>query len=269
MKTILVTGASSGFGKRVTEKLLDEGYIVYAAARRIEKMRDIESKGAHVLKMDITETASVDAVVTQIIEEQGQIDVMFNNAGYGSYGTIESIPLEEIQYQYNVNVFGMARAIKAVLPHMRKRQSGLIINTASLVGHVSIPVMGWYASTKYAVEGISDALRAEVKHLGIDVVIIEPGPVKTEFDQVAIANLDKVEHPDDYRDLVTAFKKFSLNMYAKCPGPESTADAVLKAIKVKRPKARYATTTDARVLPKVKRLLGTRLFDKAILSRMK
>lgn len=269
MKTVLITGASAGFGKRVAEKLLDDGYTVYAAARRVDKMKDLEQKGAHVLRMDVTDTESVEAAVSQLIEEQGRIDVLFNNAGYGSYGTIECIPLEEIQRQYDVNVFGMARLIKAILPHMREKRSGLIINTASIVGHVSTPVLGWYASTKHAVEAMSDALRMEVKHLGIDVVMIEPGAVKTEFDEVAFATLDKLEHPEDYKALVAAFRKFSENMYAKCPGPENTADAVLKAIKAKRPKFRYATTTDAKVLPKVRRLLGDRLFDKAILSQLK
>ena len=269
MKTVLITGASAGFGKRTAERLLDEAYTVYAAARRVERMSDIEAKGAHVLRMDVTDNASVEAGVAQVIEEQGRIDVLFNNAGYGSYGTIECVPIEEIQRQYDVNVFGMARLIKAVLPHMRKEGSGLVINTASIVGHVSIPVLGWYASTKHAVEAMSDALRMEVKRLGIDVVMIEPGAVKTEFDEVAFAALDKVEHPEDYQALVTAFRERSENAYAKCPGPESTADAVLKAIKARRPKFRYATTTDAKILPKVRRWLGDRLFDKAILSQFR
>jgi len=269
MKIVLITGASAGFGKRTAEKLLDEGYTVYAAARRVERMSDIEAKGADILKMDVTDTASVEAGVDQVIREQGRIDVLFNNAGYGSYGTIECIPIEEIQRQYDVNVFGMGRLIKTVLPHMREKKSGLIINTASIVGHVSTPVLGWYASTKHAVEAISDALRMEVKHLGIDVVMIEPGAVKTEFDEVAFATLDRVEHPEDYKALVAAFRKYSENAYAKCPGPESTADAVVKAIKAKRPKTRYATTTDAKLLPKVRRWLGDRLFDKLILSQLK
>jgi NADP-dependent 3-hydroxy acid dehydrogenase YdfG len=269
MKTILITGTSSGFGKRVAEKLLDEKFTVYAAARRVEKMRDIEAKGAHILKMDVTDTASVDAGVAQMIEEQRQIDVLFNNAGYGSYGTIECIPIEEIQRQYDVNVFGMARLIKAVLPHMRERRSGLIINTASVAGHLSFPVLGWYASTKHAVEAMSDALRMEVKHLGINVVMIEPGAVKTEFDEVAFAALDSVEHPEDYKALVAALREYAENSYKKSPGPESTADAVLKAIKTKQPKYRYATTTDAKVLPKARRLLGDWLFDKVILSQLK
>jgi NADP-dependent 3-hydroxy acid dehydrogenase YdfG len=269
VKTVLITGASSGFGKQVALRLLDEGYIVYGTARRVEKMRDIGERGGHVLEMDVTDTAAVNAGVNRIITEQGRIDVLFNNAGYGSYGIIECVPLDEIKYQYDVNVFGMARMIQAVLPHMRAQRSGRIINTASVVGHVSMAVLGWYASTKYAVEALTDALRMEVKRLGIDVVLIEPGAVKTGFDDVAFAALAKTDCPDDYRALVSAFKRFGQAMYAKCPGPESTVKAVLKAIKARRPKIRYATTTDAWILPKVRRLLGARLFDWAILRRLR
>jgi short-subunit dehydrogenase len=268
MKTVLITGASSGFGKSVAEKLLSEGYVVYAAARRIEKMRDIDAKGARLLKMDVTDAASVNAGVARVIVEQKQIDVLFNNAGYGSYGAIECVPLEEIQRQYEVNVFGMARLIKAVLPYMREKKSGLIINTSSVVGKVSMPVMGWYSSTKHAVEAMSDALRMEVKHLGINVVVIEPGPVRTEFEETAFATLDKLAHPEDYKPLAAAFKRYSVNMYAKAPGPESTADAVVRAIKAKRPGFRYPTTAMAKTLLKVRRLLGDRLLDKGILSEL-
>jgi short-subunit dehydrogenase len=269
MKTVLITGASSGFGKRVAEKLLDEGYTVYAAARRVEKMTDIEAKGAHILRMDVTDNGSVEAGVAQVIKEQGLIDVLFNNAGYGSFGPIECIPMEDIQRQYEVNVFGMARLIKAVLPYMRKKRSGLIINTASMVGHISFPVMGWYASTKHAIEGMSDALRMEVKPFGIDVVVIDPGPVKTEFDAVAIAAMDRLEQPEDYKPLTAAFSKYMANSYAKCPGPEGTADAVVKAIKAKRPKTRYATTTAAQLLPRIRRWAGDRLFDSMSLRQLK
>jgi short-subunit dehydrogenase len=269
MKTVLITGASSGFGKRVAEKLLDEGYTIYAAARRVETMIDIEAKGAHILRMDVTDNKSVEVGVDQVIKEQGRIDVLFNNAGYGSYGIIECVPIEEIQHQFDVNVFGMARLIKAVLPRMREQRNGLIINTASSVGRFSSAVLGWYASTKYAIEGMSDALRMEVKPFGIDVVVIEPGVVKTEFGRVALAALDKIEQPEDYKTLVLASKKYLENMYAKSPGPESTADAVLKAIKAKRPKTRYATTTDAKLLPIVRQWIGDRLFDSLILHQFK
>jgi short-subunit dehydrogenase len=269
MKTVLITGASSGFGKRVAEKLLAEGYVVYGAARRVEKMRDIETKGARLLKMDVTDTASVNAGVSRIIDEQNQIDVLFNNAGYGSYGVIECVPLEEIKNQYEVNVFGMARVIRAVLPYMREKRSGLIINTSSVVGKVSMPALGWYASTKHAVEAMSDALRMEVRDLGIYVVMIEPGPVRTEFEETAFATLDKLVHPEEYMPLIAAFKRYSRAMYAKAPGPESTANAVLRAIKARRPKSRYPTTMMAKMLLKVKWLFGDGLLDRAILSGLK
>ena len=152
---------------------------------------------------------------------------------------------------------------------MREKKSGLIINTASLVSHASTAILGWYASTKHAVKGMTDALRMEVKHLGIDVVLIEPGAVKTEFDEVAFATMDAIDHPEDYRHLAANFKKLAKSIYAKSPGPESTADAVVKANKAKKPKIRYATTIDAKVLPKVKRLLGDRIFDKIALSLIK
>ncbi|HCO25467.1 MAG: short-chain dehydrogenase/reductase [Gimesia sp.] len=269
MQTVLITGASAGFGKLVAEKLLTKGYTVYAAARRVEKMRDLESLGAHIMHMDVTDTESVNAGVAKVIEEQQRIDVLFNNAGYGSYGTIEDVPLEEIQRQYDVNVFGMGRLVQAVLPQMRKQGSGRIINTASVVGHVSTAVLGWYASTKHAVEAFSDALRMEVKGLGIDVVVIEPGAVKTEFDEVAFATLDSLDHAEDYKPLVAAFRKFTGDLYSKSPGPESTANAVIKAIEAKKPKTRYATTLDAKLLPRVKRLFSDKLFDKIVLSQMK
>lgn len=152
---------------------------------------------------------------------------------------------------------------------MRKRRSGLIINTASVVGKISMPFMGWYASTKHAVEAMSDALRMEVKHLGIHVVVIEPGPVKTEFEETAFSSLDRVEYPYEYGALVDAFKRYSMDMYSKAPGPEGTTDAVVKAIKARRPRYRYPTTTMAKVLRKVRWLIGDRLFDKAILSELK
>jgi short-subunit dehydrogenase len=218
--------------------------------------------------MDVTDTASVEAGVAQIMEEQGRIDVLFNNAGYGLYGTIECVPIEEIQHQYNVNVLGMARCIKAVLPQMRERRDGLIINMASTVGRLSTPVLGWYASSKHAVVAISDALRMEVKHLGVDVVIIEPGFVKTGFNKVAFSTLDQLEYREDYNKLITSFKKLYKKFLAKSPNPESTANAVLKAIKAKRPKNRYITTIDAQILPKVRQCVGDRLFDKLVMRQL-
>lgn len=269
MKTVLITGASSGFGQLVAERLLAEGHTVYAAARRLERMQGLAQQGAKLLAMDVTDSASVSAGVERVLAESARLDVLFNNAGYGSYGAIECVPLAEIQRQYEVNVFGMARLIQAVLPRMREQRRGLIINTSSVVGHISMPMLGWYASTKHAVEAMSDALRMEVGPLGIDVVLIEPGPVQTEFEAMAFATFDRLEHPAEYRERAAAFKRFSRAMYAKAPGPESTADAVLRAIHARRPRARYATTTMAKLLPRLRRWLGDGLFDRALVFRLR
>ena len=175
-KVVLITGASSGIGKVTAEKLLEKGYVVYATARRLKKMLDLESKGANILKMDVTSDGDVNSVVDKIIQEQGRIDVLLNNAGYGSYSTVENIPMEELKYQFEVNVFGQGRLIKAVLPYMRSQKSGRIINMSSMVGIVSTPLLGWYAASKHATEAMSDALRLELKGTGIDNKLLAISP---------------------------------------------------------------------------------------------
>jgi len=265
-KVILIVGASSGFGELVARKLLAQGHTVYAAARRVERMAGLEKLGAKTLAMDVTQNDSVVAGAGRVIEEQGRIDVVFANAGFGSYGMIEAIPMEDVQYQFDVNVFGVARTIRAVLPQMRKQRSGRIIITASLVSHLSGAGFGWYAATKHAVAAMADALRQETRAFGIDVVLIEPGIVQTEFDTVALGALARVEHPDDYRPLVKGFRQRMADSYAKGPGPESTAQAMLKAATARRPKTRYRTTLDARLLPAVRRMVGDRFFDMVFLS---
>ena len=163
---------------------------------------------------------------------------------------------------------GVARTIKAVLPQMRKQRSGRIIITASIVSHVSVACAGWYSSIKHAIKGMAEALRQETHHLGIDIVLIEPGAVKTEFDAVSFGILDSIDHPDDYQRLVKGFKRAMANSYANCPGPEGTADVMIKAAAVKKPRARYQTTNDARVLPRLKGLMSDRWFDSLLLYQL-
>lgn len=269
-QVVLITGASSGFGELTAEKLLAMGNtIVYAAARRVEKMEGLKQKGAHILKMDVTDNATVVACVEQIIQEQGRIDVVLGNAGYGTYGMIETIPIEEIQYQYEVNVFGMARVLKAVLPHMRKQRSGRVVITTSIVSHVSQMGLGWYASTKHALTAMCVALRQEVRDLGIEVVMIEPGAVNTGFAEVAFGTMDAITPPEDYRELHEGFKKFAVNNYATSPGPESTAEAMVKAITAEKPRLVYKTTTDSKVMPSVVGLMPDRAFDSLILRTVR
>lgn len=269
MKVILITGASSGFGKLTAEKLLKKGYTVYAAARRIEKMKDLEQQGAKLLKMDVTSDSDVEEGVNKIIADEGQIDALLANAGYGSYSMVESISLEELKYQYEVNVFGNARLLKHILPYMRAQKQGRIVLTSSMVSNISTVGAGWYASTKHAIRAMGTALRQEVKGFGIDVVMIEPGVVKTEFDSVALDTLKKINHPEDYSRQVTAFHNWIEDLYSKSPGPEGTANCMFKALTAKRPKFIYRTTSDSKLFPMVQTLISGRSYDKLILSLIK
>jgi len=166
-KTVaLVTGASSGIGKETVKKLLEAGYTVYAAARRVEKMNDLADLGASILKMDVTDRVSIEAGVTNILYGERSIDVLVNNAGYGSYGAIEDVPLEEVRRQFEVNIFGLARLTQLVLPGMREKRFGKIVNVSSMGGKIYTPFGGWYHATKHALEGLSDSLRLETAPFG-------------------------------------------------------------------------------------------------------
>lgn len=267
--TVLITGASSGFGKQTTIKLLERGYTVYAAARRTDRMTDLQKKGALILGMDVTDDASVETGVKQIIAEQGSIDVVYNNAGYGSYGMIEAVPLDEVQRQFEVNVFGVARVARAVLPYMREKRSGRIIITASIVSNISMLGLGYYAATKHAVKAVATALRQEVKGFGVKVIRIEPGTVKTGFDAIALSTLDKTVVPEDYVELKKHFKQYIEDLYSDCPGPESTVQAMVDAGTAGNPRLVYKTTSDSRYLPLMQSMIGDKIADNIILRQMK
>ncbi len=261
---ILITGASSGFGRLAALKLIALGHSVYATSRKINKMKDLGEKGAKTLRMDVTLDGEVSTCVDQIIKEQGRIDVLINNAGQGAYGMIEAVPIDRVKYQFDVNVFGMGRVIQAVLPHMRKQKSGRIVITSSLVSHMSTLGLGWYAASKHALRAMSNSLRQEVKTLGIDVVMIEPGAVKTGFGEIALANFDKTNPPEEYKELHGNFKKYLVNMYKKGTGPEKTAEVIAKAATIKKPRALYRTTFDAVLFPIIQSLTSIRILDMAI-----
>ncbi|MFD4506570.1 oxidoreductase, partial [Streptomyces sp. NPDC058457] len=190
-KTALVTGASSGIGEATALKLQSLGYTVYAAARRTDRLQKLADRGIRPLAMDVTSDDSMQAGVARIVAETGRIDVLVNNAGYGSYGAIEDVPLSEGRYQFEVNVFGAMRLAQLALPHMRARKSGTIINVTSMGGKIHTPLGGWYHGTKFALEALSDCLRLETKPFGIDVVIIEPGGIATEWGTIAADGLRK------------------------------------------------------------------------------
>ena len=184
-KVILLIGASSGIGYQTAENLAKEGHIVYGAARRTEKMETLKQFGVKPIYLDVTDEESIKSAIDTIIENEGRIDVLINNAGYGSYGAIEDVEISEAKMQFEVNLFGLARLVQLVLPHMRKQKSGRIINVSSMGGRMTSYFGGWYHATKYALEAFSDALRMEVTDFGIDVSLIEPGGIKTDWGIIA------------------------------------------------------------------------------------
>lgn len=247
-KVALVTGASSGIGEVTALKLQELGYTVYGAARRVERMSRLAEAGVHVLPMDVTDTASMQAGVDGIIAESGRIDVLLNNAGYGSYGAIEDVPLDEARAQFEVNIFGAARLIQLVLPHMRAQRSGTIVNISSMGGKIHTPLGGWYHGTKFALEGLSDCLRMELKPFGVDVVVVEPGAIRTEWGGIAADNLRKTSGDTAYARQADAMAESlgSESTARRSSPPSVIADTVAKAVTARRPRTRYAVGFGAR-----------------------
>ncbi|MEK3713833.1 oxidoreductase [Paenibacillus sp. FSL R7-0333] len=270
-KVILITGASSGIGKETARKLLSEGYIVYAAARRVEHMQELKDLGAITVKMDISEEKDIKACVDTIIKEQGRIDVLFNNAGYALYGSVEEVSLSDARYQFEVNLFGLSCVTQLVLPYMRKQGSGKIISTSSVAGKIHAPLGAWYHASKHALEGWSDCLRLEVKKFGIDVVLIEPGSIETEFAQVSGAPMLKNSGNGPYKELAMAVAKVHHNSYK--PGaalsPSVVAEKVLQAIQAQKPKTRIALGKMAKPAIIMSRVLSDRAMDSMVMSMMK
>lgn len=267
-KVALITGASSGMGKDFSLRLLDEGYIVYGAARRIERMSDIEEAGGHTIKMDITNDSSIVATVNQIIKEQRRIDVLINNAGYGSYGAIEDVPIEEAKRQFEVNIFGLARLTQLVLPHMRKNNFGKIINISSIGGKIYSPLGGWYHATKYALEGLSDCLRFETKQFGIDVIIIEPGGIESEWGGITLNAAMERSGSTAYSETAKGYKKI-METFKKQAPPKVISELVIKALKAKKPKTRYSAGTAAKPMLFMRKILSDRMFDNLLYLMMK
>lgn len=268
-KVVLITGSASGFGKATAIKLIKKGYIVYGGDIQIEKNKYLDSIGGYSLYMDVRIDSLVNEGVAKIIKAHGTIDILINNAGYGSYGSIENIPIEELKNQFDVNVFGYARLQKAVLPYMRKQRSGKIINVSSVVGYISGPFAGWYAATKHAIEAMSDALRLEVKEFNIDVVKINPGVVNTNFNEVALEKISEVNIADDYKALKEDFVLVMKDNYANAEGPENTANCIVKAVDAKNPKRVYKTTKDAKKIIFADHIFTAKQMDKLILKNLR
>ena len=267
-KVALVTGASSGIGESTARRLQSLGFTIYGAARRIDRLQSLAKDGIRALAMDVTDDASMQGGVDQIIAETGRIDVLVNNAGYGSYGAIEDVDIDEGRRQFEVNVFGAIRLAQLALPHMRTRKSGTIVNVTSMGGKLHTPLGGWYHGTKFALEALSDCLRLEVAPFGINVVVIEPGGIATEWGDIAAAHVEATSGSGAYAAQATAIaSSLGSEANAKRNSPPSViADTIGAAVTARRPKTRYAVGFGARPLITARRMLSDRQYD-ALISR--
>jgi short chain dehydrogenase len=265
-RTALVTGASSGIGEETARRLQGLGYTVYGAARRTDRLEKLAAEGVRPLAMDVTDDASMTAGIARIIEETGRIDVLVNNAGYGSYGAIEDVPIDEARRQFEVNLFGLGRLVQLVTPHMRGQKSGTIINISSMGGRLTTPLGGWYHATKYAVEALSDALRMELKPFGIDVVLVEPGGIRTEWAGIAADHLEETAEGSAYSDQIRAVAGSMRNesVQRRQSPPAVIANAVEKIVTARKPRTRYAVGFMAKPLITARRVLPDRAFDRVI-----
>jgi NAD(P)-dependent dehydrogenase (short-subunit alcohol dehydrogenase family) len=269
MKTVLVTGASSGMGKATALKLLSDGHRVYAAARRVEQMRDLEQRGAILLEMDVTNDEQVVSAVNRITAEHGGVDVLVNNAGFGLYGAMEDTTIADARYQFEVNVFGVARLTQLVLPYMREKGAGTIINVSSVGGKIYTPLGSWYHASKHAIEGWSDSLRLELEQFGIHVIIVEPGFTATEFSPALLDPMLARSGKGAYATFTAKIAAATVKSNESGGGssPAIIADVIAHAIAVKRPKTRYAAGRLARPLILARKLVGDRVFDRIVMSQ--
>ncbi|WP_264030475.1 oxidoreductase [Cellulosimicrobium sp. SH8] len=267
-KVALVTGASSGIGESTARTLQSIGYTVYGAARRTDRLQELAADGVRPLEMDVTDEQSMKDGVASIVADTGRIDVLVNNAGYGSYGAIEDVDMDEGRRQFEVNVFGAMSLVRLALPHMREQRAGTIVNITSMGGKIYTPLGGWYHGTKFALEALSDCLRLELTPFGIDVVVIEPGGIATEWGSIAADNLENTSANGPYRRQAAAVARSlrsEANAHRNSP-PSVVADAIAKAVTARRPKTRYAVGYGAKPLITAGNILSDRQFD-ALITR--
>jgi NAD(P)-dependent dehydrogenase (short-subunit alcohol dehydrogenase family) len=267
-KAVLITGCSSGIGHATAEHLAARGWTVYASARRTESIEDLAERGCKTLSLDVTDEDSMRAAVTAVEDAEGAVGVLVNNAGYSQSGAIETLPMDHLRAQFETNVFGLVRLCQLVLPGMRRQGGGRIVNVSSMGGRLTFPGGGAYHGTKHAVEALSDALRFEVRGFGVEVILIEPGLIKTRFGETAAGSIDAAvaDGDDPYADFNAAVGAATAEVYegplARLGGgPETVARAIERAISSRRPKTRYKVTPSARLILAQRRLLSDRAWD--------
>jgi NAD(P)-dependent dehydrogenase (short-subunit alcohol dehydrogenase family) len=270
-KVIIVTGASAGFGFATANALIIKGDIVYAVARRVERMDELKGIGGFVMAMDIANADSINSGVQSVIKEQGKVDILINNAGYGCLGAVEEVDLQNARNQFEVNVFGLARLCQLLIPYMRQAGRGRIINVSSIGARVYEPLCGWYHSSKYALEGLSDCMRLELQQFGIDVVLIRPGFVRSEWDQVAHEQLRRFSQQGAYSDtantLVNAHLNYLFRYFAS--DANTIAKTIIRSAEARKPKSRYVCGRFARSFLLARRLLPDKFLDKIFLLMLR
>lgn len=269
-KVIWITGASSGFGRAVAENLLKyTSHIVCISARRADKLNALESQGAFIYPLDVTDAPKVHATAENIILEHGRIDAVLVNAGFGLYGAIEDVSKSDMVSQFDVNVFGAVETVKAVLPNMRENKHGRIVMTGSTAAHTSSKGMGYYSATKHALRAVGTSLRQEVKSFGIDVVMIEPGIVQTDFKESAM----KYHYIDDesspYYSMAQELKQFMLKAFMKAPDLVSTTDIMTYALLSEKVKPVYEMDLKSKIQNKLVHLAPLEIYDKIVSSVIK
>ena len=261
---VLITGCSTGIGRAAAAYLADRGWTVYATARRPETLSDLT--GCRQLQLDVTDEASMEAAVKAIEDEHGAVGALVNNAGYGIHGAFETTSVEDARRQFETNLFGLARLTQLVLPGMRNARRGRIVNMSSMGGRLTFPGGAYYHASKHALEALSDALRFELAPFGIQVVVIEPGAIKTKFVDTAVGTVDHEENDGPYGDFN---RKLMLRIESAYRGPlarfaaspDTVARAVHRSLAAKTPKTRYLVTLGAHVLVRTRELLPDRLWD--------
>ncbi|HEX5203333.1 oxidoreductase [Paractinoplanes rhizophilus] len=263
-RVAIVTGASAGIGAATSRLLHERGFHVYAVARRLERMSPLAALGIDTVRADVTDEAARAALVDRVAARSGRIDVLVNNAGYGSFGALEDVPLDEARRQFEVNVFAAARLCQLVLPHLRAQGSGRIINVTSVGARMYQPLAGWYHATKYALEGLSDCLRLELRPLGIHVVMIEPGGIATEFPGVAGERLLETSGHGAYADYARRYAATLTSQAKGISSPSVVARAIARAATARRPRARYPVGRGAKAALAARWLLPDRAYDRVL-----
>lgn len=273
-RAVLITGCSSGIGHATADLLVRAGWPVYATARRLESMKDLAANGCTVLPLDVTDEDAMQAAVAAVEEDHGAVGVLINNAGYSQAGAVEDVPMDRVRAQFETNVFGLVRLTQLALPGMRRHGWGRVVNISSVGGKLTFPGAGVYHASKHAVEAISDALRFEVRAFGIEVIVVEPGLVRTPFAEHTAETLGDQIHPDGpYAGFHEALAKVTVEAYQKGPlarmggPPEEVALTIHRAIASDKPKPRYQVTSAARMLMTQRALLSDRAWDRFLSTR--